>query len=287
MNNPVVSDTITQVDSTVVVNKSYKDSVLKTFTPKHWLTWFDSTSYKSFDTASYIPSDFKGHSLHTKINAPMEFQHENRNWLFVVLVLITILYLYIQNNFYNRYTQVKRAFLVKRYYSQLVRDGNIFKERIVIPIYLIFLMAFSLKLYSTLLFLVDISHIPFSRFNIYLLILLGLVSYQLLKSMVINLSGELFYTRNETSIYQLDTLLFTSFISLFLIPTMWFHTYYQSGIILIFIWSIYLIFSIIRLGKAIIVWQKAFTVFKLFLYLCTLEILPIVIIIKVLTILFS
>ncbi len=287
MNNTLVTDTISHSDSSITVNGNYRDSVMQTFTPKHWLTWFDSISYKKFDTITYVSSDFRGHSLHSTTHIPMEVRQENRNWLFGVLILMTILYLYIQNNFYNRYSQVKRAFLVKRYYSQLVRDGNIFKERIVIPIYLIFLMSFSLMLYSTLLFLIDISQISFSRFNIYLLILLGLIVSQFIKSMVINLSGELFYSRNETAVYQLDTLLFISFISLFLLPTMWFHTYYPSGIILIFIWSIYIIFSIIRLGKAIIVWQKVFTIFKLFLYLCTLEVLPIVIIIKVLTILFN
>lgn len=280
MNNTLVTDTISQTDSVITVNGSITDSIMQTFTPQHWISWFDSTAYHQFDTISYIPSVFSGHKLHPVTNAPVAKPPENRNWLFGVLFIITILYLYIQNNFYNRFSQVKRAFLAKRYYSQLVRDGNIFKERIVIPIYLIFLMGFSLLLYSTLLFTVDISTIPWSKFNIYLMILLGVVGYQFLKSIVINLSGEVFYTNSETSIYLLDTFLFISLFSMFLIPLMWLHTYSPTGWLLLFIWLVFIVFSAIRMVKAIMVWRRVFTFFKLFLYLCTLEILPIVIIAK-------
>jgi hypothetical protein len=284
MNNTLVTDTISQTDSVIAVNGSLTDSIMQTFTPQHWISWFDSTAYHQFDTISYIPSVFSGHKLHPVTNAPVANPPESRNWLFGVLFIITILYLYIQNNFYNRFSQVKRAFLAKRYYSQLVRDGNIFKERIVIPIYLIFLMGFSLLLYSTLIFTVDISTIPWSKFNMYLMILLGVVCYQFLKSVVINLSGEVFYTNSETSIYLLDTFLFISLFSMFLIPLMWLHTYSPTGWLLLFIWSVFVVFSAVRIVKAIMVWRRVFTFFKLFLYLCTLEILPIVIIAKALMI---
>lgn len=284
MSNTLVTDTISQTDSVITVNGSYTDSIMQTFTPQHWISWFDSAAYHQFDTIAYVPSLFSGHKLHPDTSNPVAKQAENRNWLFGVLFIITVLYLYIQNNFYNRFSQVKRAFLAKRYYSQLVRDGNIFKERIVIPIYMIFLIGFSLLLYSTLVFTVDISIISWSKFNIYLMILLGVVCYQFLKSVIISMSGGVFYTYNETSIYQLDAFLFISLFSLFLIPLLWFHTYHPTGEALLLSWILFAVFSAVRIVKAIITWKRVFTFFKLFLYLCTLEILPIVIIAKALMI---
>lgn len=273
-------------DSTSVPNNaakeklSYKDSVLHLYTPKHWITWFDSTSYYQTDSISYIPSVFNNHSLKTSYHKPLINGVENRNWLFGLLLIITILYVYIHTNFHNRYSQVKRAFLAKRYYSLLIRDGNIFKERIVIPIMIIFLISFSLVIYCTFEYLFTVSQIFSSKTTLFVYVLIGVILYQLGKSFFIQVLGEIFYARNETEAYILDNLLFKSFVSLFLLPLLWLFIYSQFGLVLILIWVIIGVLTTIRLIKAVNNWLGVFSFFKLILYLCTLELLPIVILAK-------
>lgn len=264
--------------------ESYADSVIKTFTPKHWIKWYDSTAYHQGDSAIYISSVFENHALKPHNNIALPNPQEDRNWLFATLFLITLLYLYIQNNFHSRYTQVKRAFLIKRYFSQLVRDGNIFRERIVIPIYIIYLSSFSLLIYSFCIHTLDISKIPLSRFSLFLAILLATSTYQFLKTGLINILGQLFYTKQETETYLIEHLLFSALYSLFLVPLMWLYSYTHWGEVLIVAGGIFIILWVFRIGKAIINWSRAFTIFKLFLYLCTLELLPIIILVKIISI---
>ncbi len=282
-----ISDTIVKADSLATTKLSYKDSVLKIHTPQNWVSWFDSASYYHNDSISYVASVFGKHELKTTSHHPLARPQENRNWLFGLLFIITVLYVYIQTNFYNRYSQVKRAFLVKRYYSLLIRDGNIFKERIVIPILFIFLTSLALVIYATLIYLVDVSQISLSKFNLYLVILGCVILYQLGRSFFINLLGKVFYTRNETETYILDNLLFKSFLSLFLLPLLWFFIFSGYSFLLIAIWTVIIVLSVIRILKAVNNWSGVFTIFKLILYLCTLEILPIVILLKAIVLITS
>lgn len=263
---------------------SYADSVAKTYTPSHWIKWFDSTAYHSFDSTGYVSSIFSAHLLKPQHKEPLSLGAENRNWLFGMLLILAILYLYIQNNFYGRFTQVKRAFIIKRYYSQMVRDGNIFRERIVIPIYIIYFISFALLIEDSILYVIDVQKIPLSPLNFFFAILLFLMVFQIFKMWGINLLGKLFYTKAQTETYQLEHLLFVTLIGLFFIPFAWIYSYTHWVGILHIAGGVIVILSTIRLTKAIINWSKVFTLFKLFLYLCTLEILPIIIILKIITI---
>jgi hypothetical protein len=277
------SKTFTPVDSTFsipsanVKSSLYVDSVTKSFTPKSLLSYYDSTTYHQYDTTNYIPSVFSNHNLKPLHSNTLPVRNDNMNWLFFVLLFITIIYLYLQVNFYSRFTQVKRAFIVKRYYSQLIRDGNIFKERIIIPIYAIYILSFALLLFLILNFSVDIQKLTISKLNVYLVIVLLTIIYQGLKAALIRLLGKLFYTKNETETYLLNHLLFASLYCLILIPILWIFQYSQQPMFLVLALLFYVTLYFWRLVKAINNWSRVFTTFKLFLYLCTLEILPFVI----------
>lgn len=285
MAQPTVTDTITTHNILNIQGvPSYADSVAKTYTPSYWIKWFDSTAFHSFDSVGYVSSVFSSHLLKPQHKEPQSSVAENRNWLFGLLVILAILYLYIQNNFYGRFAQVKRAFIIKRYYSQMIRDGNIFRERIVIPIYIIYYICFALIIEDWILYQIDIQKIPLSPLNFFFAILLFLMVFQLFKMWGINLLGKLFYTKAQTETYQLEHLLYVTLVGLFFIPLAWIYSYTHWVGILHIAGGVIVLLSTIRLVKAVINWRKVFTLFKLFLYLCTLEILPIVIILKIITI---
>jgi hypothetical protein len=166
----------------------------------------------------------------------------------------------------------------------MVRDGNIFRERIVIPIYLIYFISFSLLIENYFLYYIDISKIPLSPLNFFLILFLSLMAFQLIKMWGINLLGQLFYTKAQTETYQLEHLLFATLFSLFLIPLVWIYSYTHWTVILVAAGVIMIILSATRIVKAVINWRRVFTLFKLFLYLCTLELLPIVILMKIIAI---
>jgi hypothetical protein len=278
--NLIGTDTIISIPSANVKGSVFADSVTNHNTPECLISYYDSATYNKSDSISYTASVFSNHELKPHNSSSLPIHYDSTNWIFFLLVIITILYLYMQVNFSSRYSQIKRAFIVKRYYSQMVRDGNIFKERIIIPIYGVNILLFSLLIYCLFDFYIDFTLFSISHLDAFLIITICVLIYQILQSSVIRLVGSLFYAKNESETYLLNQVLFSSLYSLFLLPTLWLYTYNNQSIVLIAVLLFYLFLFSWRFVKAVIIWKKVFTSFKLFLYLCTLEILPFVIIAK-------
>ena len=278
--NLIEVDSIISTPSANMKGSVFADSVIKHNTPECLISYYDSATFHQSDSISYTTSVFANHELKPHNSSSLPTHYDSTNWIFFLLVIITILYLHMQVNFSSRYSQVKRAFIIKRYSSQMIRDGNIFKERIIISIYCVNILLFSLLIYCLFDYYIDFSLFSISHLDAFLIIAICVLIYQILQSSLIRLVGSLFYAKNESETYLLNQVLFSSLYSLFLLPTLWLYTYSNQSVVLIAALLLYLFLFSWRFVKAVIIWKKVFTSFKLFLYLCTLEILPFVIIIK-------
>lgn len=274
------TDSLLYVPYANVKGSEHVDSLMKASSPKVLLAYYDSVSYHHFDTSSYVPSVFAPHQMKPRYFADRPFKGDYSNWPFFVLFFLSVLYVYMQVSFSARYTQIKRAFVMKRYFSQLVRDGNIFRERVIIPVIAVYLGCLSLFVFSLLNYGMNLAALPMSKLNLFLLVVLVVNILHFAKSGIVRFLSNLFFTRNETEIYLLNQILFAALLSLFLLPMLWLYVYSQQGYILVLAAIVYFVLYMWRLLKAVLIWMRVFTSFKLFLYLCTLEILPFVIIAK-------
>jgi len=230
-----------------------------------------------------VRSFFTGHLLRT---SKIQLQNANQyqpDWILVLLIVCFFLQAWVQFLYRKRFRQLILAPFSKRFLNQLVRDGNLFNERLSLALGIIYFISITLLIYEVNDLLLG-GHIPppLKDVSFYLLIMLALVLYWIIKVTGIRLLGMVFKTENTTGMYLLNVLVINIITGMVLIPLLVMVIYLKSVFIL-YITLIILILSLFFLfvrGFLIGLSLTKFSYLFLFVYLCTLEILPLIILIK-------
>lgn len=220
---------------------------------------------------------------------PVEVLPEVRNeqaydWLTGLLFLCLIILTWVRYDGERRVVQLFRAVFARHNMNQLLRDGDILHE-LLTPL----LMFVNLVTLSTLLMMLaswynfDIpdAEEPWLIFSITAGALLVL---WMIKLFAIMFSGNIFRTRMQTSEYLVTNLIFNIASGLVAFPFV-FAGFYAGNTVIMMIAAAIIVLGIVwRFVRSIFVAISAqtFPVIYLFLYLCTLEILPFLVLYKLL-----
>ncbi|MFW6257709.1 MAG: DUF4271 domain-containing protein, partial [Prolixibacteraceae bacterium] len=130
--------------------------------------------------------------------------------------------------------------------------------------------------------------IPYQNFYLYLFCLAGIVTYFLAKKTIYRFMGVVIEKRSETGEYLFNADNFKRVAGLILLPMVAVIAYYPYGnenfpviagmAVLVFL------YSLLVLRGFVILLRKQFSIFYLFLYFCTLEFLPLVLLYKILVV---
>ncbi|MCX6245204.1 MAG: DUF4271 domain-containing protein [Bacteroidetes bacterium] len=230
-------------------------------------------------------SFFKTHQLKPGGFHPVTFKKYQPDWILGILLLGFILVAWVQVFYRRRIRQVLMAPYSRRFLSQLVRDGDLLSERISLALGFLYFLTASLLLYQSydLLIMNKIVSFPEGAL-VYALIVAGLSGFWILKIGLIRFLSFIFRTRQATNEYVLNIFIFNMITGVFLLPMLVFVVYLKSPFFLwtgVGIFILFFIFRIIR-GFLIGISIPKFPHVFLFVYLCSLEILPLVILVKVL-----
>lgn len=182
----------------------------------------------------------------------------------------------------RRVLQLFKAVVARYNVNQLMREGNLLTERItpaLMFIYVISLGTLVINLMGSWSFNIPGAETELSVFSIVaglIIILWGL------KLGMIKLAGIIFRTTIETEEYILTNLIYNIVSGLAALPFVIIGHYNHSREIIIISLGIFMLGVVFRFSRSIFVGLSAqtFPVVYLFLYLCTLEILPILVIYK-------
>jgi hypothetical protein len=226
-------------------------------------------------------SVFKPHNLEPKHSGPMVIDHQATNWITIVFLACLFIFAWIQTSYSKRLSQIFRAVAQPHHVNQLERDGNLFKEHIALGLGLNYYLITSIFIFQIIS---AFGGLPTGLSNLTLtaIIFAGLFTYQLLKSLVIHGIGIIFNTGEYARQYQLIILIFNYMIGIVLLPIVIIAFYWNNSVFLIagiIIISLLILYQIIR-GFLTGQDNKSYNLFYLFLYLCTLEILPLLLIYK-------
>jgi len=226
-------------------------------------------------------SVFKPHNLEPKHSGPLAIHHQNANWITLVFLVCLFIFAWIQTSFSRRLHQIFRAVGQPHYVNQMERDGNIFKERIALGLGINFYLISSIFIF---LIINEYNAIPEGIPNMVFagVIFMGLVVYQLIKSTAIYVSGYIFGTTESARKYLLIILIFNYMIGIILLPITIIAFYWNSFNMLIAGIAIISLLAFYRILRGFLTGQdnKSYNLFYLFLYLCTLEILPLLLFFK-------
>jgi hypothetical protein len=186
--------------------------------------------------------------------------------------------------FRRRLDMIFRAIIAKNYANQLIREGNLFNERIGLILFLNYLAVMAMFVYlSVPLFELQTANIdPGIE---YLLIGGAFLIYWFYKAAMVKTLSLLFNTNEHSRELLANMYLFNLFAGIALLPIvscMAFantEVFFYIGLIIIILAYTYRMIREAIIGFTVI----KFSVFHLILYLCTLEILPMIVLAKIMT----
>ena len=231
------------------------------------------------------PSFFQDHSLQVSQTESINKSINNPDWFSIILITLVIGFTYIKYHYDKIFKQLLNAFLSTNASNQIIREENVMVQRASIILSIIFYLAGGLFLYQLAEYnkwdLMGIQH-EFSRF---LLFALFLAFVSPLKMIVLKILGFIFESDKLSSSYSFNIFLINNILGLLLIPIIAVFAYLPfntgSSILYIGVTLISLAF-IYRLIKGYSIWQSIGHLPALYfiLYLCTLEIAPILVLLK-------
>ncbi|MDP4281458.1 MAG: DUF4271 domain-containing protein [Bacteroidota bacterium] len=234
------------------------------------------------DTAkvSYFTSqELRPHAL-----IPQPIHRLQPDWVTGLLVFSLILIAWTRFFYPSRFRQVCMSPISKRFLNQLTREGNLFTERMTLALSMVFLIGVSLLMFEANILLG--TQKPFGNWPtiiIYFIFLAVLLLYWIGKIFLVRTLGFIFKTRETTHDYLLNILIFNIITGLILFPFLPFIIYLKSIPLLylsFFLLGLMFLFRFLK-GFMIGISLRKFSYLFLFVYLCALEILPLVVLAKV------
>jgi hypothetical protein len=232
----------------------------------------------------HAQSFFISHQLKTQGIRPVPFKKYQPDWILGLLMLCFVLLGWVQVFYRRRLRQILMAPYSKRFLNQLVRDGDLFSERISLATGLIYFVTTSLFLYqfNELVLIKDTGRL-IHGFPLFTLISIFVLGFWILKIGMIRFLSFIFRTRQTSREYMLNILIFNILTGICLLPLLVFAVYLKCVIFLWICMIIFGLFFMFRLFRGFLIGISItkFSYVFLFVYLCSLEILPLIVFVKV------
>lgn len=230
---------------------------------------------------------FQGHELKVIHNGPQSLNRLTPDWVFPMLLLIVVAFAWLRT-FYNKYfIQIVSAFFNNNLTNQIVRDESILVQRASILLNIVFYLVAALFLYFVS---VHFNWVPLgiglglSRYIFFALVVSAVYA---MKFLILKICGYLFNQSKEMSAYIFNIFLVNNLLGILLIPIVALLAFSTSISMTLVIYisvgfiGIGFLYRIIR-GFFIGITSPVFSLYYLFLYLCALEIAPLLVLIKIL-----
>lgn len=240
-------------------------------------------SIKQAADTSLFTSLLDGKGIATEILPQTQAPQSQPFWIFGILFMGFILLAWSRIFFRRRMNMIFSGIFGRNYANQLIREGNLFNERIGLVLFLVYLGMMPLFAYLATPLLNPGSDLP-SGGMLYLLLLAFFVAFWLVKVILINSLALLFNTREHSNEILANMYLYNLFAGILLLPLLSCMAYANREVFFYITLGIIALIYIIRIFRIVMIGfgMPKFSVFHLFLYLCTLEILPLIVLAKIL-----
>jgi hypothetical protein len=231
-------------------------------------------------------SIFTGHELQVAERQSNKAVTHGSDWMLSVMIFCAVMLAISKVLYSRRLNQILKAFISPRSVNQLSREGNISNESLSFMLSAVFFISLSVFIYENLFLFIPFVFNGNPNHLVFCYILFGSVIFYIIKKQFIKMVGYIFQTKQETKDYLLSTLVFNIVAGMYILPVSFLIYYlpfewgYWLSVISFVILGIIIIYRVFRSFMIGISLTK-FSVFYLFLYLCIIEILPILLILKI------
>lgn len=240
-------------------------------------------SASNTNIANYTKSIFSSHLLSTKKLEPKPILSANHNWMTLLLVGVLFLVGVLRVFYQKKFNLFINSFISKRFSNQIIREENGLTQSTSIILTIIFFLSVSFFFYLSGQYYHQFPY-KTNEFEQFLMILIGCLGFYFFKLIANKIIGYIFKIYRETDEYIFNQFIVLQIIGLLLCT--WCILLNYSTIIskeyIIFIGFGTLVLGFfVRMVKSFgIANMSSYSPIYIFLYLCSLEILPLIIIIK-------
>ena len=207
----------------------------------------------------------------------------NTDWVTILLLLILVLFATVRNTYSKYLGHLFQSIVNYSTAFRMFREKNNSVLHGAFRLEVYFYLAISLFLFQVInYFQIDLIY---SDFTLFIICLGSVLTYFIFKKLAYQMLGSLLEGANETGEYLFNMDNFNRITGLFLFPIILFIAFYPFenpmfpvflGILIVAV----IYFFLLQRGIAILL-KKQLSKFYLFLYLCTLEFLPLLLIYKI------
>jgi hypothetical protein len=229
---------------------------------------------------------FSGHVLKPVNSVPVPLARRTPDWFTVVLLLVVIGFSGIRTFYYKIFRQLISAFFNNNVTNQIVRDENILVQRAASLMSVLFYFIFSLFLYQVSVYYKWSFQYMGTGFTRFFFLTLAVAFAYSVKLLTLKSAGGLFNADKAVATYIFNIFLINNLLGLALLPVVILAAYvvpvWWMGDVLLTGVIIAISFFAYRQIRGFLVWRTSLGggIFYFILYLCTLEIAPLLIIFK-------
>lgn len=225
---------------------------------------------------------FTSGSLKGNYFNPIEIQKTSNDWIAVHLVILLVLLAWTHFFYRKRLSQIFKSVVANHYLYQLAREGNLFRERISIPLFIVYIVSVSLFIYLILIGFMPPSFTELQGIKLFSAIILVVLVIWIVKNGMINLTGIIFKDNYSSAEILLTNFIFNLVLGLVFLPIVIIAIYFHSENILYAGLVFWLILTFYRIGRELFsdFSLSNYNLYYRILYLCTLEILPLLVVTK-------
>ncbi len=210
----------------------------------------------------------------------------NTNWETVLILISLIIFGWVRLKYKNVISDFVKAATNSHFIYQTFKDTNILKRQASALLDILFYINVSLLLFQIFEYN-NIGILELSGFKAYMLCFVFCVIVYAIKYIIHKLIGILLIIQNDMSEYVFHIYLYNKFAGIIILPFIAsypFVSYPAQKIILYIAVILLIILYIVRIFRGILIsFKKRLSVFYIILYLCTLEILPVIVLYKLYT----
>ena len=244
-----------------------------------------ATAEFTYRVETHVPRLFEGHRLQTVHTHPIPVVRRTPDWFTMLLVFVIISFTWIRVFYFRIIRQLTAAFFSNSISNQVVRDENILIQRASVLMSFVFYLSASLFIYQvSIYFNWNYAFLGegFLRFLVVSLLLAFAYSF---KMVLLKGLGEIFELDRPVASYIFNIFLINNMLGLILIPVTIasaFVVTLSAGFVIYIGITLVIIAFIYRLVRAFTIWVTlpGVSIFYLILYFCTLEIAPLLILVK-------
>jgi hypothetical protein len=208
------------------------------------------------------------------------------DWFLGIFLLLTLLFIWIRIFYSKFFSTLASALISFQISAKLFREKNVLVQRVSIVLDFIYLLVMSVFIYE-LVEHFEITGPGMSRFNLFLLFFNIIILYTLARNFFLRLTGHLFMVQSLFSEYIHNTFVINKGMGIVLFPIVIMAHYLPQNLVPVVLVTGMVIYMTAFIFKGIrayqIIIRKDVLIFYLILYLCTLEILPLLLGYKVVT----